>query len=80
MLRLPSDRYAPKAQSSPPPYPNSKLYCSTIQTPIAVDDDLDEGMKPRPALPSFGSVRERPRRSDTEEQANYSIGKEVYKC
>lgn len=38
-------------------------------TQASGEDDLDEVMKPRPALPSFGSIRERPRRSGDEDSA-----------
>lgn len=36
-------------------------------TTIPSDDDLDEHMKPRPQLPSFGSVRNKNRRVDSSE-------------
>ena len=34
------------------------------RTPSSVEGDVDEVMTPRPALPSFGSIRGRPRRDD----------------
>jgi len=53
---------APQSQASPAPNDNSGIRRSLSPT----TDDMDDIMKPRPALPSFGSVRKTSARTNLE--------------
>lgn len=54
---------SPSSPSSPAGLESSRWSGRTLQ---GMDDDLDEIMKPRPALPSFGSIRRERRPVDEE--------------